>query len=82
MSIDLKIGEPHPASTSAMEYIKTIPYVELIQLQGSFSSCSLSDNRLAEVCSETLRRLLNNEPVSDRYLLGLCWTIKTIRKSI
>jgi hypothetical protein len=30
--------------------------------------------------AETLDRLLKGEPVSDRYLLGLAWTIKGSEK--
>ena len=40
-----------------------------------FASCAIAGNRLAEVCSETLRRLIDHEPVSDRYLMGLAWAI-------
>lgn len=43
--------------------------------QESFSSCAIDGNRLAEVCSETISRLINNQPVSDRYLLGLAWAM-------
>lgn len=42
----------------------------------SFSSCAIDGNRFAEVCGETLRRVMNHEPVSDRYILGLAWAIR------
>lgn len=45
-------------------------------LQESLASTALSGNRSAEIMSETLRRLLNGEPVSDRYLLGLAWFLR------
>lgn len=72
----LAINEFHPAAHSALAYVikNGFKYVEC------FASASLSGNRLAEICSETLRRLLNNETVSDRYLLGLAWTIKDIKR--
>jgi hypothetical protein len=41
----------------------------------AFASCAIEGNRLAEVCSETLNRLLNSQPVSDRYILGLAFTV-------
>lgn len=31
---------------------------------------------IAEVCGETLRRIREGEPVSDRYVLGLAWTVR------
>ena len=40
-------------------------------LKEAMASCALSGNRTAEICLGTLNRLLNNEPVSDRYLMGL-----------
>lgn len=73
----LKLGEVHPASHSAMAYIKSLSPQDLFMWQDAFASCAIDgNNRSAEICCETLRRLLHNEPVSDRYLLGLAWTIK------
>lgn len=72
----LRIGEKHPNAFTAMEYIKEFlstsnPFI----FQESLASSALSGNRTAEICSETLRRILNKEPVSDRYLMGLAWFI-------
>ena len=76
----LGIGEPHPAAKMALDYVRSIPYIELAIYQESFSSCAIEGNRLAEVCSETLNRLLTNQSVSDRYLLGLAWTIRDLEE--
>jgi hypothetical protein len=72
----LKEGEPHPSANLAKAYIRSLGIAELSILQESFASCAIERNRLAEVCSGTLRRILVGEPVSDRYLLGLVWAIK------
>lgn len=72
----LKIGEPHPSSESAMNYLRALPPKDLLVWLEAFSSCAIEGNRLAEICSETLRRIINGKPVSDRYLLGLVWTIR------
>ena len=53
---------------------------DLAGWQEAFSSCAIEGNRLAEVCSETLRRLLIGEPVSDRYVLGLAWAMVDPRR--
>lgn len=70
----LELGEVHPATHIAAEYIDAQidkhPFI-----QEALASCALSDNRIAEVCSETLRRWLNKEPMSDRYLMGLAWML-------
>jgi hypothetical protein len=66
----LKIGEPHPS----VEFAKEIIFKHLAHqphIQEALSSCAIGGNRFAEICGETLRRLLNHEPVSDRYLMGL-----------
>lgn len=75
----LKPGEPHPSAHSALNWLKSVPYGDLVTYQEAFSSCALSGNRLAEICSVTLGRLLKGEPVSDRYLLGLVWRIRDLR---
>ena len=66
-------GEYHPSADSAAAYIRSMPLHDLALAQESLCSCALSGNRLAEVCAETLRRFLDGETVSDRYLLGLAW---------
>jgi len=45
----------------------------------ALASTALSGNRLAEICMGTIDRLAKGEPVSDRYLLGLAWTILSWR---
>ena len=71
----LKLGEYHPAADSAMAYILTRA-ADWPMLMESLSSCAIEDNRLAEICAETLDRLMTGRPVSDRYLLGLAWLMK------
>lgn len=75
---DLNPTEPHPAAQNALDYMKTLGLQDLTMWQESFSSCAIEGNRLAEICGETLNRLLTGQPISDRYLLGLAWTIKSM----
>jgi len=75
----LRDGEAHPCASSAGSFIRDYIFkqnTKIFILLESMNSCSLSGNVLAEVCGETLRRILNGEPVSDRYLLGLAWFLK------
>lgn len=72
----LKEGEYHPAADYAKSFILSIPFNDLLRWAESFASVAMSGNRLAEVCSETLDRLMGAQPVSDRYLLGLAWIIR------
>lgn len=75
----LNVNESHPAASAALVYIRSIDLIELYELLESFSSCAIENNRLGEICGTTLDRILKGKPVSDRYLLGLAWTIKSIR---
>jgi hypothetical protein len=79
---ELPLGEPHPAAYRAQEYIAKLGIEKRFLYLESFSSCAISGkNMLAEVCSETLNRLMHGDPVSDRYLLGLAWTIRNMEES-
>ena len=79
---ELLPGEPHPAALAAMAYLKKIPLHELFAWNESFASLAIENNRLAEICLSTLERLLSGKPVSDRYLLGLAWTIRGDRENV
>ena len=72
----LRLGEPHPAARDALRYVAELGYMRQSTLMESFSSCAIEGNRFAEVCGETLRRVIHREPVSDRYILGLAWAIR------
>jgi len=74
----LKEGEPHPAYYIARVYIEQNMTPEIIE---AFSSCSIKGNRMAEISMVTWNRLQNKEPVSDRYLMGLAWSIFEIKSN-
>lgn len=69
-------GEWHPAAETAFEFIKSKGFKNLCIYQEAFSSSAIEGNRLAEICSETLSRIMTGQPVSDRYVLGLAWTMR------
>jgi len=72
----LQQGSFHPAAESAIRYIKGLAPLDLLMYQDTFASLSISGNKLAEICCNTLERIIKGDPISDRYLLGLAWTIK------
>lgn len=79
----LEPGEIHPAAHEAFKWVKN--YIleqgaDIFKLLEAFASCALSGNRSADICGETLRRIMNGESVSDRYLMGLCLTLKEMEK--
>lgn len=75
---EIRVEEYHPAADSAMAWLKGYMVQhprEYLMHKEALASTALSGNRLAEICMGTIDRLANGEPVSDRYLLGLAWTI-------
>jgi hypothetical protein len=78
--IHLAMGEPHPAAWKALRYVRSKTPVEMAMLMEAFSSNAIEGNRVAEICAETLRRVMNEEPVSDRYILGLAWTLRDMEE--
>jgi hypothetical protein len=72
-------GEAHPAALAALQYLNALGFEEKQDFLFTFSSLALEGNRLAEVCYGTLRRIIDGEPVSDRYVLGLAWEINSIK---
>lgn len=77
----LEPGKPHPCAYEALEWIRsTVSFEELSLYRESFSSCAIEGNRQAEILSETLRRFMSREPVSDRYLLGLAWALRDLKE--
>jgi len=71
----LKLTEPHPMAYNAMGWMMGFGPSKLMELREAFATCAIEGNRAAEVCGETLGRLLDGRPVSDRYLLGLAWML-------
>ena len=66
----------------ALQFVKCRPLAQLMALQSSFASCAIDGNRLAEVCSDTLSRVITGAPVSDRYIMGLAWAMRDVDKEV
>lgn len=77
---ELKPDEPHPVAFEAKKYLLNLGAEKLSRYQESFSSCAIEGNHLGEICGETLHRLMTGQSVSDRYLLGLAWTIRAMEE--
>lgn len=77
-------GEYHPAADAAMRWFKR--YVnerpqEYLMARTSIEMAAGEGNKLADIALATIRRLQASAPVSDRYLLGLCWLLQDMRGS-
>lgn len=75
-------NEPHPAALEALRFVSSQPLSTQTRWLGALASCAVGQNRLAEICHETLRRVMGQEPVSDRYILGLAYTMMEEKKLI
>lgn len=70
-------SEPHPAAYLAQAWIAQQTPSFLNSWREAFASSSLATNgRMSTICGETLDRLLNGQPVSDRYILGLAFVMQ------
>lgn len=75
---EIKPGEFHPAARSAYRWLKGFMITnqaDYLQYKEAMASAALAGNRQAEICMGTIDRLKKSLPVSDRYILGLAWTI-------
>ena len=75
---EIKPDEFHPAAGSAYRWLKGFMITnpeDYRRSKEALASAALSGNRQGQICMGTIERLANAQPVSDRYLLGLCWTI-------
>jgi len=83
MNTLLAENEYHPSADSAMRWYRDfmLDYKNYIMVREAIASTALSGNRLAELCQSTLDRLDKGGPVSDRYLLGLCWFLRELQDS-
>lgn len=78
----LNPDESHPMAQDALKWIgENFTISDLMMTLESLSSCAIENNRLAEICSETLDRILIGKPVSDRYTLGLAWYMKKAKET-
>ena len=74
----LQEGEIHPAAKSAMMYIKSRPVKSLMVWRQAFEEHAELGSRPSQICGETLQRIMEGDNVSDRYLLGLAWTLRML----
>lgn len=74
---ELNRKEPHPAAYNALEFLRSISHEDLILIRDGFISCE-HDSPLAKICLLTLDRLSRQESISDKYLLGLAFTITNL----
>jgi len=78
---ELQFGEPHPASRSAYRWLKGFMISnpdDYVLYRTALETAAEDGTRQAQICMGTIRRLAIGQPVSDRYLLGLAWTILSI----
>lgn len=79
MNKELAIGENHPSSPPAYAYVKSL-YIsgEIHLYKEAIVKAAASGNRYSEICLETLEKIERNDPIGERYLLGLAWFLKEL----
>ena len=84
MTDTLSKGEVHPAADSAFEFVLHCmdDSATWQLLVGSLAKQSLDGDRLACICLGTISRIEKRDKISDRYLLGLAWTLCILKGKI
>lgn len=73
--------EIHPVAYSALAWVKEQPIENLLHWQEAFASCSIENDATANVCLETMRRLLAGEPIGAQHILGLAYVMRSLEWS-
>lgn len=75
---EIQADEHHPAANSAYRWLKGFMVTnseDYAKYRLAIEMAAQVGNRQAQICWGTIQRLKFGEPVSDRYLMGLAWTI-------
>lgn len=75
----LSESETHPAAEMAMEWFRDYQAnctEQWLAARGGIVTAAASGDSPARIMLSTIARLENGDPVSDRYLLGLCWVLR------
>jgi hypothetical protein len=75
---EIRSDEFHPAARSAYRWLKGFMVTnpeEYSQYRLAIEIAAIDGNRQAQICWGTIQRLKDGRPISDRYLMGLAWTI-------
>lgn len=75
---NLRPAEQHPSKIEAFRFLSDLGIEKLLMYQEAYSTTAIEGNRTSKICLETLKRVLKREPTSDRYLLGLAWSIMSM----
>lgn len=73
--------EVHPSCVSAYRWLNELVVADPMRytlLKGAIASNAMTGNRMAQICYGTMKRIDEEKPVSDRYLLGLCWFLREL----
>jgi len=76
---ELKQGEHHPTTKSALRYIQSRSPQDLIIFREACASCSIEGNRMSEILGDTIDRILKGQPVGERYVLALAFEYQRIQ---
>ncbi len=74
----LEEGEAHPTSLPAEEFINSIPIGVLQKLLIELEEKAKEGNKIAQVNTFALKKFINKDKLTDRYIMGLAWTLLTM----
>ena len=69
--------KPRPAA--ALQFLDALTFQEKQDFMLTFSSLAIEGNLIARLCHDTLQKIMDGKPVSDRFALRLAWEISCIK---
>lgn len=79
LAAGLANGQNHPSIHLAKSWLARQDMDLVVYgLRGLLIQLAAGGDENARLCLGTLERLLSGQPVSDRYFLALCWTLRTL----
>lgn len=73
--------EVHPAALSAAAYLQSLGQMKLLEYKQALSLFGGQGDAVGLKLSETMAKLIELSPVSDRDLLALAWVIRDMELS-
>lgn len=78
---EIRADEFHPAARLAYRWLKGFMVTnpdDYARIKMALNIAADHGNRQAQICMGTIQRMARGDSISDRYLLGLCWTILAV----
>lgn len=71
----------HPALSSAIDYVAKRGMPDLLTFREACASTAIEGNELGAVLADTINRILNREPVGERFIFALAFELMRMERN-